>query len=213
MNKYFDKRIINISEKKKKRKIYTVLVLLLCSCFFIACSLFYKKNDYQQIAIAIGKEQIGASIPDIIYADNNKCIFYDYHGVFIYEFNSRKISDYIEFSEIGFSCNTQGDNATYAFSGNAGKSVYITNYNELYLYDCEEEKGELCDYSTTKMPRDDLDSMQVSDEQDNNAISQSYILSDGTRLYWKYNGNDGRYSELQLICTKNGNIEEYAIFN
>lgn len=205
-------RIKSIGENKQKRKIYTILILLLCCCFLSFCALFHIKTEDQNIADTIGKEEIGSSMPEVIYADSNICIFYDYHGVFVYEFSTRRLSDYIAFSEIGFSSNMQGDNTTFAFSGDSGKKVYITNYTKLYIYDCDEERGNLTDYATINMPQGSLDSLPVLDEPENNAISQSYILANHAKLYWKYEGSEGCYSELRLIFDKNGDIEEYTIF-
>ena len=206
------KRIKNIGENKQKWKIYTIFIILICCCFLSICALFHIKTDEQKIVDTIGKEEIGSSMPEVIYADSNICIFYDYHGVFVYELSTQKLSDYIAFSEIGFSSNMQGDNTTFAFSGDSGKKVYITNYTKLYIYDCDEERGNLTDYSAINMPQSSLDSLQVIDEPENNAISQSYILANNAKLYWKYEGSEGRYSGLRLIFDKNGDIEEYTIF-
>lgn len=206
------KRIKNIGENKPKKTICTVFIVLICCSFFGVCAMLHVKTDYQKVVSAIGREQIGASIPSVIYADSDKCIFYDYHGVFIYDFTTKKMSDYIAFSEIGFSSNIQGDNATFVLSRESGKIVYITNYTKLYVYDCKGKRGNLLDYSTTNMPTDTVDSLQVSDETENNAISQIYTLENNTKLYWKYKGSEGDYSGLRLTLNKNGNIEEYTIF-
>lgn len=209
------KRIKNIGENKKNKKFFSVLILLICSTFLGICAIFHIKTDDQKIANVMGKEKIGVTVPSILYADDDKCIFYDYHGVFIYEFNENKLSDYVSFSEIGFSSNIQGDNATFAFSGNEGKTVYITNYTKLYIYDCNKKNGNLTEYSAINMPETSIDSLQVSEKSEdntNNAVSQIYITKNSTKLYWTYEGDEGIFSELRLILDKNGHIKNHAIF-
>lgn len=206
------KRIKSIGEHKKKKRIYTVIIIVVCCICLGICSLFHVKSETQKIGYTIGKDKIGVSIPSVIYADMDKCIFYDYHGVFIYEFNDKVLSDYLPFSEIGFSSSIQGDDASFAFSEDKGRVVYITNYTKLYVYETSKQSGHLIDYSENNMPADVLDSVEVLDEQRNDSVSPIYQIDGNTKLYWTYSGNEGNYSDLFLILNKNGDIEEYAIF-
>lgn len=214
-------RMKNIGIKKEKKKIYSVLFLSLGCLILGACSFCQTKDhmgnkqaDYGVMAKEMASDKIGTAIPSLIYIGHENCIFYDYHGVFWYNFNEQVFTDYLAFSDIEFSSNTQGDNATMVLSENNGQTVHIINRTskEMYTYDSKEKNGISGYYSEDTMPETSMDSLSTIEKQIDHAISPIYSVGANTGVYWTYEGDGGRYSNLYLTMNKNGNIIKYSVF-
>lgn len=75
-----------------------VIFLLIFVLLFSSCSKQPKELDFSDI----NDMNIGAEMPKVLYADQNKAIFFGCFGIIVYDFENRTITDrvYKEFEEI-----------------------------------------------------------------------------------------------------------------
>ena len=202
--------------KEEKKIVAVVFAVVAVCCAAVLCLFFLNNSKEPEIVHTLADDQIGISLPEIVYADTDTCIFYDYHGVFVYDLNSKKTSDFVSFSENGFSNHIEGDDATFVYSGDEGREIYITNTsNKLFTYDINKKKGELSDQSFDSVPGNSLDKLEYSETNDESDVSGKYILPDNSKMYWTIDAkkdDEVTYSDIRLNINKNGTDREYTIF-
>lgn len=216
---YYLRNLKKVDKKdlKEEKKIVAVVFAVIAVCCVVVLCLFFLNNSKEPgIVHTLADDQIGISLPKIVYADTDTCIFYDYHGVFVYDLNSGRTSDFVSFSENGFSNHIEGDDATFVYSGDEGREIYITNTsNKLFTYDINKKKGELSDKSFDSIPENSIDKMEYSETNDESDVSGTYILPDNSKMYWTIDAkkdDEVTYSDIRLNINKKGKDREYTIF-
>lgn len=199
-------------KNKKLRCLVLSFLTLLCGILAGCASSGDSAKESQERAKAFGEEMIGANLPRVIFANQDRCILLTDPGVFFYDFNEREITDFLGFEEQGFLPRLQGGQCTGAVSLGQGSIVCVYDLPETksYKYDCAKKEGVLSDYKASDT--EGHDEMVVSDEMIDAAISSVYILPDDSRLYMSYTGSDGKYADLCLAIEKGESKEEYYVF-
>lgn len=83
-------------------------------------------------------DSIGADVPRLLYADNDRIIFSGYFGLFVYSKSLRDFTTSVDLEPIG--CNhTQGEDACDMFVSDDGNRVYMhpVSDDEMYVYDIQ----------------------------------------------------------------------------
>ena len=171
------------------------------------------------LAKELGKEeyQFGVALPQIIYSDYDRVIFYDFRGIYVYSFTSEELVGYADFRELNMD-RTQGDNPT--FVGVTADGCYVRFYNveKKYIYDVKEnEYTEVAEFGDSLENQYQISSIIFGEE---NAISEdqiTYIGKDGSYLAVEIdldNLEDGvpKYKNMYIL-RKDGDVtKKYYVF-
>lgn len=195
----------------------------------IAAALFFRVNwtgsgvnplSVSAMELGIEEYTFGVALPNVIYGDDNIIIMYDFRGIYVYDLNMEKLTGFSDFRSIDMTT-IQGDNPTLVEVSENGNYVKFYNENEKYLYDVKSNKtSHVEDYlktDTSFVPY----STEIVPSGDANSLSDNYVT-------YKVKGdafvvislehdyvNAGKvvqYKDLRLTREKDGNQQEYVVF-
>jgi hypothetical protein len=206
---------------KKKRIIYgsitvsiIAFILLWVYGYFCVRSYYAKSSDVKSYNLIgdIGQESFPKSNPEILYGDEKRCIFYDSHGVFVYDLKMQRFSDYIEYKKFGLTKKEQGGGQIKLAARMDGTRVYIEGKKTFLDYDCVLHKydktgstGYDMNYVPSSLPG-------IQENVNENAFGPSYVVNDGMQMYWEVGKSKYCYADLLLVVKKNGEISKYSVF-
>lgn len=213
-SKNIRKRIIRIGEKKNSKTVYAVLIAVVIALFAVFSGIVITNNRVQ---VDIADDEIFVA-PDFLYADQEKCIFSDYHGIFVYDLKHQKFTDFIDSREAGFNRHINGEDAFYTFTCENGKKIYITymassTRKKAYIYDTRNHKGRLGEYKADGIKNIDEPDFADSGKFDiTNQIGDIIKNGKDSYIYWHFKGQGEKYKDLELVNINNGNKEVMKTF-
>lgn len=226
------------SQVKQKQHYFSVrkgLVIVACICFTLLIGVAFlglpgdSSKDYQVIAAELGAAEMpfGATSPQIVYADEEKVIMYDYIGIWVFDLNEQALVGYCDFRPINMT-QIQGSPCVFVQASRDGSKVrfYMNDGSVNYLYDVEKDsykkvdnydEGDFFDYYSYKK-YDVTDSKGLSiysdtytmvNTEDDCYVSYTLDNVDGEHPYEIYGLH---YSDVKLLVERQGKITEYYIF-
>ncbi len=113
-----------------------------------------EQNEEKAQEIAITGAEVSEEMPigsdgtSLDYGDNEKLIFHDYYGLFVYSLRENKMKASVSLKDIGCGY-TQGDRACELFATKNGTEIYMHPMDQDYMFCYNTEKDQLVkeDYS------------------------------------------------------------------
>lgn len=148
----------------------------------------------------------GADGPILDYADENRIIFHDYYGLFVYDRESETITGAVDLQEIG--CHyTQGDAYCDTAVDAGGETVYLhpLNADDVYIYEVEKQ------ILTKKVYTETMVAFRYRMEQTRDYVEPDYtvwrsvgcaVLDENTVLYLE--SGTGLVEDLFYVVEEDG---------
>ncbi|MGN0514792.1 MAG: hypothetical protein ACI4GD_10970 [Lachnospiraceae bacterium] len=220
--------IFFVKRKEAKRYAWTLKVACLIAFFFgimfilQKISLYSNYSDILSIqAYELGNEeyQLGVSLHEIIYADENKVILYDFRGIYVYSFNKEKMIGYADFRNINMDI-IQGDNPTFVKVFEDGEIIIFYNNEHKYIFDVKENNvREVNSYEELDESKEyHIDSIILGEENSISDNQITYVGTDGAFLtveidYNEITGDEPvKYKNIFIIRVKDGTKSHYRLF-
>lgn len=133
--------------KNKKKTIRKIVVFAACFSLIISITavvgIGIKRNSTCTVSAAeIGKEevQLEATMPSIIYYDQDKVIMYDYIGIWVYNLKKEKLVGFCDFRPIDMT-QIQGYPCVFVEASSDGRYVrfYKSDDSVKFLYNVEKD--------------------------------------------------------------------------
>lgn len=200
----------------------SVLLILICAtALFTIRKPFDKNLSKKPLSVSAAelreKEiQLGATMPDFLYADSDRVVMYDYAGIWEYNLNKKRLSGFCDFRPIGMT-RIQGDPYVVVEMSADGTKVrfYWSDGTKKYLYDVSgNECFQVEDYDTSW---ENLFQMKdVTAEKSLSKYSRTYQMENGGYISYVLDGEyeEGvpKYGDIRLIVEEDGETEYYAVF-
>ncbi|MDE6025994.1 MAG: hypothetical protein K2G45_11130 [Lachnospiraceae bacterium] len=211
----------------KKRGQKTIAILVACFGLIVAV-LFYIKisgnrlfdTSLTALAEEVGKEEIhmGATMPSIIYVNNQKVIMYDYVGIWVYNYEKEKLAGFCDFRPINMT-QIQGYPRVLVEITDDGKYVkfYMSDGSKNYIYDVEKDTcKKVTDYNGYSTYNYEL--QDITEEYSLSEYSPTYRASDAVNVSYfldlsnKKDGDAVCYGDIVIIVEKEDGIHKYRPF-
>lgn len=205
-------------------RLRNVLTILVC-IFLCGCTMNINVQKFDNIAEQYAQYEFGALIPRICYADADRIIIYEDHGVLAYSVKDERICGYAPLPDHGI---LQGDNAIAIYASGNGKSVYAVAAGADYSLAAKDEKMYVWNISeesfkqTDAVPYEDMIWKPIVFEGSVDETGSVYpidsIYAYGEQGYCYLglepgeNTENVRYSDIRLVVNENGMQKEYIIF-
>ena len=210
---------------------YTAAVIAACLVLVAGGMFLYQKmgetgirrNELSVSAAELGMEEylFGITLPEIVYADSEIAIVYDYRGIYVYSFLEEELVGFADFRPVDMTC-INGEYATIVEASNDGRYVRaysmpaIDHPQRSFLYDvAKNEFTEVTAYDDAEFKRyvpDDVTSKEsVTD------YGLTYRLEDDTLIGVALEVKEDpdylyRYKDLHIIRQKDNDVKKYYIF-
>ena len=179
-----------------------LLVVLSCGCTFLKKDIF-KKSEKNVLKVENAKisEDIQIFGIEIVYCDNDKLIFKDYYGLFIYSLETNQIINSLDVKYIN--CHlSQGDNVCQFKTYDNGSIIELYTENEDYYFDWNKNKL-YTDYDASKQEEDKNDNLKVieprKDLENINSCAFNYVDYNGSKLYMTCSGEEEILKNLSYV--------------
>ena len=167
----------------------------------------------------IGKEevQLEATMPSIIYYDQDKVIMYDYIGIWVYNLKKEKLVGFCDFRPIDMT-QIQGYPCVFVEASSDGRYVrfYKSDDSVKFLYNVEKDTyKEVKSYDKklkwTFSLKDVTTQYSISDYSETYEVAKKEYLSYSLDI--SPDSNEAvRYKDLVIVVEKNGQKTEYKPF-
>lgn len=159
----------------------------------------------------VTKEDIcGADGPILDYADEDRIIFHDYCGMFVYDRQAEEIVTAFDLAEIGCQ-DTQGDAACEVSVQEDGTRIYLHPSGEEVWYEYDVDK-ELCMKKSYVEEDQTFFETELTGEytDEDNTVFRSYACADlGEDCYLYLESGSGMIADLSYVIVKKGKQIEY----
>lgn len=218
-------RIDNVKNNRRRFSFFKVsgMIAAVALCVFMIIIGLKRNGGLEPLSASaqeLGMEEymIGASLPVVIYGDDEIVIMYDFRGIYVYDLSGEKLIGFADFRPIDMTV-IQGDNPTFVEVTSDGKYVKFYNNESRFLY--------LVQTNTVKNVDnyDDLrDSFTYSNVStvmydDEHSLSTDYVTYELKDCYVSIvlefePGEEEtiRYNNLHLIRESDDEIKKYVIF-
>lgn len=210
--------------KNKKKTIRKIVVFAACFSLIISITavvgIGIKRNSTCTVSAAeIGKEevQLEATMPSIIYYDQDKVIMYDYIGIWVYNLKKEKLVGFCDFRPIDMT-QIQGYPCVFVEASSDGRYVrfYKSDDSVKFLYNVEKDTyKEVKSYDKklkwTFSLKDVTTQYSISDYSETYEVAKKEYLSYSLDI--SLDSNEAvRYKDLVIVVEKNGQKTEYKPF-
>lgn len=144
--------------------------------FFRVWDLNINENDTPKINITLLAQTIGATMPELNYASDDKIIFRGYFGLFVYDLRSNKIIRSLDLKEIG--CDqTQGSHYSQVFVNKDGTKVVLEIIESGKMYEYNTLNGLLQQKESSEI----VDTFHITPNENpkGNVSWETVLFSDG----------------------------------
>ncbi len=200
---------------KRRKTIYVAAASLVAAFAVIAFIYAINRTDHvsKVNAAELGEAvlDIGVALPYVVYSNDNKTIFYDYRGIYVYDSVKEKLIGFADFAKYDMNA-IQGNNPTFV-NVSDGNKVYFYNKDASYCYDVDTNKV------TKSEIADDISfdsNVSVTDMYIMEGFT-TYIEEDGDRISLVINPdsdpNSLKYKDILLMKVKsNGESKTVILF-
>jgi hypothetical protein len=195
----------------------SAVVILIVGIGFVYFSAKEKKEINKEVINKFIKTEVGAVNTQLLFADENKIIFYDRPALMVYDIVNKKIIRTIDFQEVGVKY-FQGDDAYSIYASKEGNKVFFEKANQMnrFIYDVEkntirknlEKENELFkkeNYFNSYMQGVELDTDEFI------PISKIIKVNDEQYIYL-INSSSSILEDLEIVIVKNMKKEIIPIF-
>ncbi len=212
--------------KKTTKKLFWIRCVAACLCFVfigILVMLQFGKSGtgitLSAQAKELGKEeyQFGVALPEIIYSDSNRVIFYDFRGIYVYSFATEKLVGYVDFRKLEMD-KIQGDNPTFLNVTKDGCYVRFYNNSQKYIYEVEENSyNEVTDYEDDMENQYQITTINIGEENSVSDEQITYIGEDGSYLAVDIDRNNlenatPKYKNMYILRKEGEISHKYYVF-
>lgn len=188
----------------KKIIVSVVILLVVLTCGYIFFEKGIEKKS-ERNTLKVENAEINDDIQmgemEIVYCDNDKLIFKDYYGLFIYSLETNQIINSLDVKYIN--CHlSQGDNVCQFKTYDNGSIIELYTENEDYYFDWDKNKL-YTDYDTSKQEEDKNDNLKVieprKDLENINSYAFNYVDYNGSKLYLTCSGKEEILNNLSYV--------------
>lgn len=173
-------------------------------------------------AAQLGQEEylFGVSLPEIVYADSEMAILYDFRGIYVYNFHEKRLVGYSDFRTRDMTL-IQGSNPTCVSVSEDGQLVKFYNDEKKFIYypkknetvpvkDYEEIEAGFTEYRIRSLPYGDENGIEGCEitciDRENAAVA---VLLDYDHVD---ESGELKYKNLHIVRVADSERIEYAVF-
>ena len=202
-------KIIRKREGEKIMKRLTVIFMAICMTLITACgSKSEEVGKGERVEFSKASYESSQTVEaELVYCDNEKFIFKDVYGLFIYSFKENKMLNSLDVKKIGCDMN-QGDDTCFLKSYGNGKIIklYTAGSDGMEYYFDWEENALYSKLDLSGSKEDTKDNLSEYRNKETGELRYSYNQADTPEGTVTLVCKSGMAEDVEYIIEKNGSV-------